>query len=106
MRRSALAAMALRRRAAPWLGAYWLMSREIASWAASFSQSGAVKSGKPWERLTALCSAARRLISENTETPFGGTRRAIRVRSLGERWTDWDMTVVAPTFGWQVCGTL
>src|SRR5271165_2971309 len=36
--------------------------------AASLISSGAAKSGKPWERLTALCLRARRVISRMTDS--------------------------------------
>src|SRR5258708_37946964 len=44
------------------------MSSEIAWRAASFTSAGAAKSGKPCERLTALCFKARRVISRMTDS--------------------------------------
>src|SRR5258708_28100044 len=44
------------------------MSSEIAWRAASFTSAGAAKSGKPCERLTALCFKARRVISRITDS--------------------------------------
>src|SRR4029079_8931888 len=48
--------------------AYWLMSAFMASMAARFRISGAGKSGNPWDRLTALCIIARRVISRITDS--------------------------------------
>src|SRR5580765_8296565 len=44
------------------------MSSEMAWRAASLISAGAAKSGKPWERLTALCFIARRVISRITDS--------------------------------------
>src|SRR5208283_1386443 len=44
------------------------MSSAMAWRAASLISSGAAKSGKPWERLTALCCNARRVISRMTDS--------------------------------------
>src|SRR5580704_11129200 len=44
------------------------MSSEMAWRAASLISRGAAKSGKPWERLTALCLRARRVISRITDS--------------------------------------
>ena len=44
------------------------MSAAIASRAASFSSSGAGKSGNPCERLIAPCAFARRVISRITDS--------------------------------------
>src|SRR5215471_18275099 len=44
------------------------MSSEMAWRAASLISSGAAKSGKPWERLTALCLIAKRVISRMTDS--------------------------------------
>src|SRR5271154_4197388 len=44
------------------------MSLEIASWAARLISAGAGKSGKPWERFTALWRSARRVISRITDS--------------------------------------
>ncbi len=63
-----LAAMASRRERAPQVIAYWLMSPEIARRAASFTSSGAGKSGKPCERLIAPCRFASRVISRMTDS--------------------------------------
>src|SRR5215475_2255728 len=59
---------ASRRGFAPQVMAYWLMSAEMAWRAASLISSGAAKSGKPCERLTALCFSARRVISRMTDS--------------------------------------
>src|SRR4029077_2284636 len=44
------------------------MSSEMACRAASFTSAGAAKSGKPCERLMALCFNARRVISRMTDS--------------------------------------
>src|SRR6266436_7801030 len=44
------------------------MSSEMAWRAASLTSAGAAKSGKPCERLTALCFRARRVISRMTDS--------------------------------------
>src|SRR5271156_4364865 len=44
------------------------MSAAMASCAARFISAGAGKSGKPCERLTALCCRARRVISRITDS--------------------------------------
>src|SRR5579864_5403853 len=44
------------------------MSSEMACRAASLTSAGAGKSGKPYERLTALCFSARRVISRITDS--------------------------------------
>src|SRR3989442_940157 len=44
------------------------MSSAMACRAASLISAGAGKSGKPWERLTALCFKARRVISRMTDS--------------------------------------
>src|SRR5215470_5600032 len=44
------------------------MSSEMAWRAASLTDSGAGKSGKPCERFTALCFSARRVISRMTDS--------------------------------------
>src|SRR5713226_2837850 len=44
------------------------MSSEMACRAASLTSAGAAKSGKPCERLTALCFKARRVISRMTDS--------------------------------------
>src|ERR1700730_5381245 len=44
------------------------MSSDIACRAASFTSAGAGKSGKPCERLTALCFSAKRVISRMTDS--------------------------------------
>src|SRR5215813_6213025 len=66
--RSNFSTMASRRGLAPQVMAYWLMSSEMAWRAASFTSFGAEKSGKPWERFTALCLSARRVISRMTDS--------------------------------------
>src|SRR5690349_13891110 len=60
--------MASRSGLAPQVIAYWLMSSEMACRAASLISGGAAKSGKPWERLTALCCRASRVISRITDS--------------------------------------
>ena len=59
-------AMASRSGLAPQVTAYWLMSPRIAWHAASLIACGAGKSGKPCDRLTALCFCASRVISRIT----------------------------------------
>src|SRR2546427_11967627 len=44
------------------------MSSEMALRAASLISSGAAKSGNPWDRLTAPCFKARRVISRITDS--------------------------------------
>src|SRR5947209_15242294 len=44
------------------------MSSAIALRAAYWISSGAAKSGKPWQRLTALCFSASRVISRITDS--------------------------------------
>src|SRR5437762_14327834 len=60
--------MAWRSERAPQVIAYWLTSPSIARRAASFTSAGAAKSGKPWERFTAPCRWARRVISRITDS--------------------------------------
>ena len=60
--------MAARRPFAPQVIAYWLTSSWIARDAASLSSGGQAKSGKPWARLTAPASTARRFISRMTDS--------------------------------------
>src|SRR5712691_9421883 len=66
--RSNFSTIASRSGFAPQVMAYWLMSSEIACRAASLISAGAAKSGKPCERLTALCFIARRVISRMTDS--------------------------------------
>ena len=61
-------AIAPRRLFAPHVMAYWLMSSWTARAAASLSSDGQAKSGKPWARLTAPASTARRFISRMTDS--------------------------------------
>src|SRR5690625_5064750 len=51
-------AIASRRAGMPVMGAYWLCPWRMARSRASTSRGGTSKSGKPWPRLTAPCSAA------------------------------------------------
>ena len=48
--------------------AYWLMSAAIARIATCLMSSGAAKSGNPWERFTAPCFIASRVISRITDS--------------------------------------
>src|SRR5215813_9457197 len=66
--RSNFSTMASRSGLAPQVMAYWLMSSEMAWRAASLISAGAGKSGKPCDRLTALCFMARRVISRMTDS--------------------------------------
>src|SRR5215470_2659577 len=86
--------MAWRRLRAPQVIAYWLTSVSMARRAASLTSSGAAKSGKPCERLTAPWSWARRVISRITDSVkrpalsearrlTGGTSRGRGSRSRG-----------------------
>ena len=50
--------MAWRNAGTPVIGAYWLWPARIARSSASTRRPGTGKSGKPWPRLTAPCSAA------------------------------------------------
>src|SRR5688572_27512550 len=62
------AAMASRNRFAPQVIAYWLTSALTASQAARLMSSGAGKSGKPCDRLTAPWASAWRLMSRMTDS--------------------------------------
>src|ERR1700732_3354497 len=66
--RSNFSTTASRNGFAPQVMAYWLMSSEMALRAASLISSGAAKSGNPWDRLTAPCFKARRVISRITDS--------------------------------------
>jgi hypothetical protein len=66
--RSNFAAIASRSDLAPQVIAYWLTSASIARRAASLISSGAGKSGKPCDRLTAPCRFASRVISRMTDS--------------------------------------
>src|SRR6266566_4939458 len=64
------------------------MSSAMAWRAASLISAGAGKSGKPWERLTALCFKARRVISRMTDSVncsalADSMRRAISSARMG-----------------------
>src|SRR5918998_189294 len=63
-----LSLMASRKSFAPQVTAYWFTSSLIAAAAARFKSSGAGKSGKPCERLTAPCFKASRVISRMTDS--------------------------------------
>src|SRR5450432_2982620 len=77
-----LAAMASRNGFAPQVMAYWLKSAAMASCAACLISAGALKSGKPWAKLTALHSMARRVISRITDS----VKRLVRwLTNLGRR---------------------
>src|SRR5271165_2160300 len=58
------------------------MSSEIAWRAASFTSAGAAKSGKPCERLTALCFIARRVISRITDSVNCSALAEIMLREI------------------------
>src|SRR6476661_3332465 len=75
--------MAWRRRGWPWLTAYWFAPASIAALAASRTQAGGSKSGKPCDRFTAWCSRARRLISLKMDVPKPVTRAAMRAGVVG-----------------------
>src|SRR2546425_3700051 len=70
-------ASASRRRLAPQVIAYWLMSARIARAAASLMTSGAGKLGKPWARLMAPCSLATRVIPRMTDSVKPWVRREV-----------------------------
>src|SRR6185295_14839688 len=53
----------------PIIGGYWFQPSMTASAAFRRTSSGPGSSGKPWPRLTASCSRARRDITSNTESP-------------------------------------
>src|SRR5215204_421875 len=76
-----LSAMASRKSFAPQVTAYWLTSSLMAAAAARLRSSGAGKSGKPCERLTAPCLSASRVISRMTDSvkrpAFCETRRRL-----------------------------
>src|SRR5579885_3908366 len=74
--------MALRSDREPQVIAYWLMSRAIASAAASLSTAGAGKSGNPCARLMAPCCMASRVISRITDSVNLSMRR---LRNRGRR---------------------
>jgi hypothetical protein len=71
--------MASRNERAPHVIAYWLISPLIARRAASFTSSGAGKSGKPCDRFTAPCRLARRVMSRMTDS--------VKRAALAEAWT-------------------
>src|SRR5277367_89684 len=66
--RANFSTMASRSGFAPQVMAYWLMSSAMACRAASLISAGAAKSGKPCDRLTALCFCASRVISRMTDS--------------------------------------
>ena len=66
VKRSCFATSASRRRLAPHVMAYWFTSAITARAASCLMISGAGKSGKPWDRLTAPCRWASRVISRIT----------------------------------------
>src|SRR6266699_5210825 len=66
--RSNFSTVAARSGFAPQVMAYWLMSSAMALRAASLISSGAAKSGNPWDRLTARCFKASRVISRITDS--------------------------------------
>ncbi len=55
----------------PAMGAYWLCPALRAATAASLTNSGPSKSGKPWARLTAPCSRASRDMVVKMVVPKG-----------------------------------
>ena len=57
----------------PVIGAYWLWPARIARSSASTSRVGTGKSGKPWPRLTALCSIASCDITVKIVVPTFGS---------------------------------
>src|SRR5262245_56052169 len=65
--------MASRSASTPGMGAYWLLPPRIAAETASTSAGSQSKSGKPWERLMAPCSFARRVITAKIDTPTSGS---------------------------------
>src|ERR1700761_368792 len=75
VRSSHFAVIASRKFFAPQVMAYWLMSAEMASWAARLISGDAGKSGKPCERLMALLAMARRVISRITDSVKVATLR-------------------------------
>src|SRR5437762_10798107 len=74
-------AMASRKSFAPQVIAYWFTASAIACMATRLMSSGAAKSGKPCERLTAPYFIASRVISRITDSvnrpAFRETRRVI-----------------------------
>src|SRR4051794_23007912 len=78
-------AMASRKSRAPQVIAYWLTSSAIACMATRLMSSGAAKSGKPCERLTAPCLIASRVISRITDSvnEFALLETRWRVESAG-----------------------
>jgi hypothetical protein len=61
-------AIASRKSFAPQVIAYWLTSSAIACIATRLMSSGAAKSGKPCDKLTAPCFIASRVISRMTDS--------------------------------------
>src|SRR6188768_2593158 len=84
-RRPASRAMAARSSGAPQVTAYWLMSASMARAAAALIASGAGKSGKPCDRLTAPCRCARRVISRMTDSVKQAALRETRSFVMPER---------------------
>src|SRR5207247_6335313 len=72
--RAYFAAMASRIAGDPHVTGYWFTPALMACRAASLTSSGASKSGKPWARLMARCSSARRVISRITDSVNRETR--------------------------------
>src|SRR6187402_1081250 len=65
--------MPSRKASTPGMGAYWLWPSRMAWATASTSAGSQSKSGKPCDRLMALCSLARRVITEKMLTPMSGS---------------------------------
>src|SRR5690606_7349212 len=65
--------MASRSTAAPVIGAYWLWPARMAASSASTRRCGTGKSGNPWPRFTAPCSAASCDITVKMVVPTRGS---------------------------------
>ena len=70
---STLAAIASRSGATPAIIGYWLWPARMASDTIAGSAGSQSKSGKPWPRLTAPCSAASADIRVKTVVPTAGS---------------------------------
>src|SRR4051794_34509901 len=84
-RRPASRAMAARSSGAPQVTAYWLTSASMARDPAALMASGAGKSGKPCDRLTAPCRCASRVISRMTDSVKQAALREARSFVMRER---------------------
>src|SRR6266511_3900983 len=74
--------MAARNVGDPQVTGYWWKPSVRARLAASTTSGGGSKSGKPWARLMAPCSSARRVISRITDSVNRDTRAEVRTEEV------------------------